>query len=97
MNDSINTGIFPAIWKQRKVIPTFKKGARSDPMNYRPVCQMSVLGKLLELIILKQVEPFIDSCLPDQMHGFRNNKGTESALVTLLDQIKELKSRSAGL
>ena len=40
------------------------------------------------------MDPFIDSCLPDQMHGFRNNKGTESALVSLLDQIKELKSRN---
>ena len=66
-------------------------------MNYRPVCQMSVLGKLLELIILKQVEPFINSCLPEQMHGFRNKKGTESALVTVLDQIKELKSRNQKL
>ena len=61
------------------MIPTFKKGARSDTMNYRPVCQMSVLGKLLELIILKQVEPFIDSCHTEEMHGFRNNKGTELA------------------
>ena len=49
---------------------------------------------LLELLILRQVEPYIDSCLPDVMHGFRNNKSTETALVSVLDQIKDLKSRN---
>jgi hypothetical protein len=34
---SIDTGIVPADWRRARVVPIYKKGARGDPGNYRPV------------------------------------------------------------
>ena len=85
--------MFPSIWKKGNILPIHKKGLKSEPSNYRPVCLMSNLGKLLELIILRKVDLHIEHALPSNMHGFRRNKGTESALVSFLDNIKDLKGK----
>jgi len=34
---SFQTGIFPDMMKQAKIIPLFKKGDRQDIHNYRPI------------------------------------------------------------
>ena len=93
-NVSLETGIFPSLWKQGNVIPIHKKESRLDPNNYRPVSLMSNLGKLLELLVLRKIELNIDQILAPEMHGFRNNRGTETALVSLLDKVKDLKCKN---
>ncbi|MFN9999698.1 MAG: hypothetical protein ACK559_01090, partial [bacterium] len=50
-NKSIRTGEIPEDWKHAHVTPIFKKGAKSDPGNYRPVSLTSVCCKILESII----------------------------------------------
>ena len=35
--DSINTGIVPLKWRNANVCAVFKKGKKSDPVNYRPI------------------------------------------------------------
>jgi len=34
---SIQTGKLPSQWKKAWITPVFKKGARAEPTNYRPV------------------------------------------------------------
>ena len=48
---SLNEGHIPSDWKSSIVIPIFKKGARYDPLNYRPISMTSVCRKVLERII----------------------------------------------
>ena len=36
-NTSLNDGIVPEDWRRANVTPIYKKGAKSDPSNYRPV------------------------------------------------------------
>ena len=93
-NISLETGTFPSIWKQGNVIPIHKKDSRLNPSNYRHVSLMSNLGKLLELLVLRKIERNIDHSLPPEkkkLKGFRRDRGTETALVSLMDKIKELK------
>ena len=52
-NRSLSEGLFPESWKKAIVTPLFKKGDKSLPSNYRPVCLFSSCGKILERIILK--------------------------------------------
>ena len=88
INKSIASGIFPSIWKIGKVCPVPKKGSSTSMSNFRPVCLSSNIGKVVEAVIRSKVTSEIDQRLPQNMFGFRKNKSTSDALVTLLDKIR---------
>ena len=48
---SINTEIFPQEWKESRVSPVYKSGARNDPSNYRPISVIPVIAKIFEKIV----------------------------------------------
>ena len=90
VNKSIESGVFPTIWKSARVLPVHKNGSKTSAENYRPICLSSNLGKLLELIIGKQINSALENILPENSFGFRCGKGTEQALVHLLDNARKL-------
>ena len=47
VNKSLITGEFPCSWKEAKVKPVFKSGAKDDKNNHRPI---SILPTVLNLI-----------------------------------------------
>jgi len=47
-NMFVQTEELPEVWKCASVTPVFKKGAPSDPANYRPISFTSVACKLVE-------------------------------------------------
>lgn len=93
-NKCIQEGLFPRSWRCAKVVPVYKgKGGKSCVDNYRPVGLTSVLGKLVEGLIGKQMEGWLDPLLPDAMFGFRKSRGTADAIVSLTDDIKKQRSK----
>ena len=48
VNKSILSGEFPSSWKEAKVKPLFKSGAKDDVNNYRPISILPTLSKLIE-------------------------------------------------
>ena len=50
-DSTIKAGKIPTKWKTAEVRPIFKKGAKSDPGNYRPVSLTSVICKVFETFI----------------------------------------------
>ena len=48
INCSIETGMFPDLWKHARVLPLHKSGSRSDPDNYRPISILCSLSKIIE-------------------------------------------------
>ena len=50
INISLEQGRFPKDRKHAKIIPLYKKGSRSDPVNYGPVSILSVTSKILEKV-----------------------------------------------
>ena len=57
---SISTGIFPTEWKLARVIPTFKKGKKNDPKNYRPISIIPTVAKIFEKIIYDQLCEYLN-------------------------------------
>ena len=70
---SLSHGVIPKSWKRAAIIPIYKSGDKTVPSNYRPISLTSVICKVLERIIRKQVFSFLDQkgCLNSTQHGFR--------------------------
>ncbi|KFU94790.1 hypothetical protein M959_07392, partial [Chaetura pelagica] len=49
------TGEVPMDWRVANVTPSYKKGRKEDPANYRPVSLASVPGKVMKQIILSVI------------------------------------------
>ena len=89
---SIQTGKLPSQWKKAMITPVFKKGARAEPANYRPVSLTSIACKMLEHIYCSHLHRHIDTnILGEANHGFRAKHSTETQLlVTSHDLLKHL-------
>ena len=57
---SLSHGVIPKSWKRAAIIPIYKSGDKTVPSNYRPISLTSVICKVLERIIRKQVFSFLD-------------------------------------
>ena len=90
---SLNSGIVPLDWSHAFVTPIHKKGARSDPTNYRSISLTSISCKLLEHILASHVMQHLDhhNLLTPFQHGFRQNHSCETQLIiTIHDLAKAL-------
>ena len=88
-NDLIIKSEMPESLKVSIVSPIPKVDNPKTPEEYRPVNNLPVLEKFIESIILDQMNEFLDSnrIISNTQHGFRANHCTETALITLTDNI----------
>ena len=70
-------------WKLANVTPIFKKGAKDNPSNYRPISLTSVVGKMLESIIADEIVEFLETnnLLLNSQHGFRHKRSCVTNLL----------------
>ena len=92
LNLSQCRGEFPEIFKLTKLIPVAKTG--KDPTqasSYRPVSNLSIVGKLLESAVLDQLDEHItlNNLINKDQHGGRTGHSTTTCLGELLEDIKE--------
>lgn len=90
--NSFNEGVVPVDWKLANISPIFKKGAKNDPSNYRPVSLTSQVGKLMERVVKRELVEFLEGngLIRDSQHGFR---GGRSCLTNLLEFVEEVSLR----
>ena len=84
INLSMSEGEVPDELKMAKVKPLFKKNDRLKPENYRPVSILSIVSKVLEKAVHKQLEKFLIS----NNLLFEFQYSTDSCLIHLIDHIK---------
>ena len=81
MQNSFQTHAPPEIWL--KVVPIFNKRNELDPNNYRPISLLSVVSKIMEHIIDKQLTPFRlrNNIIPPNQHGFPPGRSISANLL----------------
>ena len=82
-NQSISTGIVPTEWKLARVTPIFKKGARQDVNNYRPISIIPVVAKIFERTLYNQLYEYlnVNDLLANCQSGFRSIHSTLTSLL----------------
>ena len=90
-NGCLDLGVFPTRWKVGNIIaiPKGPDRDRSSPKSYRPICLLSMVGKLLERLMAVRLAPLLlDHRLSsDRQYGFRPGKSTEDAIVKLREVV----------
>ncbi|KAL5258599.1 hypothetical protein ACHWQZ_G009170 [Mnemiopsis leidyi] len=84
------TGTLPDIWKSASVVALFKKGTKSDPLNYRPVSLTCILCKVYEKLVREHLLDFLEERISKHQHGFVKGKSCLSNLLETFDNILNL-------
>ena len=89
---SLSSSLIPTSFKETAIIPVFKSGDKSLPSNYRPISLPSVLSKVIDTIIRKQVLTLLShrGYLNNTQHGFRSGRSCLSALLDVYDNIMHM-------
>ena len=83
---TLNTEQVPKDWTKACVTPIFKKGKKTDPINYRPISLTCILCKVIEHGVASILSKHVDcnKILYDLQHGFREKRSCETHLYILL-------------
>ena len=90
MNHSITTGSFNKLWKLSTIVPLQKKvGSNTSLTNYRPVNNLPFLSKIVEKVILEQLQSHIDEhqLLTSRLCAYRPGYSTESVILKITNDV----------
>ncbi|KAL7294840.1 hypothetical protein TKK_0011768 [Trichogramma kaykai] len=89
-NASLQSGVFPSLWKSALVRPLAKRKPPLDVGHLRPISLLCAASKLLEYVALKQMKAFISErgILDDHQSGFREHHSTHTALIDMVDGVR---------
>ena len=90
INKSFLSGTFPNVFKIAKVVPIFKAESRILCSNYRPISLLSNIGKIIEKLMHKRLNVFLEKkqIYYNFQFGFRSNLSTNNALLSAVESIQ---------
>lgn len=95
-NGCLQWGVFPSIWKEGslRVLLKGEDKDEKDPKSYRPICLLSVVGKLFEKLIKLRLSDtsLAPGRISDRQFGFMPGRSTEDAVV----ELRRMVSSSGG-
>lgn len=88
-NRIIGEGIYPHFWKHANVTPVPKGGGSEcrTVNDFRPISFLPCMSKILEGILADRIVGMLEDLVPNEVHGFRPGRGTESLLLELEDEL----------
>ena len=86
-NLSIQKCVFPEIWKCAKITSLYKRGAKEEVENYRPISVLSCVSKVIERHVHDCLYQFLDNhvLLFAGQSGFRPRRSCVTAFTHLID------------
>ena len=84
VNQSLQSGVFPDVWKEVLVTPTLKKcGSELAFKNFRPISNLQFVSKLVERAAADQLQSHLvkNNVFPTLQSAYRPNHSTETALL----------------
>ena len=84
-------GVVPSTLKSAYIMPILKKSDLDplDAKSYRPISNLSVVSKLLERLVSRQLVAYLtdNDLFPDLQSAYRANHSTETAVLRVLSDI----------
>ena len=88
---SLQHGVVPSLMKAAYITPILKKSDMdsTDAKSYRQISNVSVVSKLLERLVVKQLMNYLhdNHLLPDRQSAYRAFHSTETAVLRVLSDI----------
>ena len=88
---SFNEGSFPKKFKRAQVTPLLKKDNLdpSQPVNYRPISNLSTISKIIEKLFLSRIRAHVESIpgLHTFQSAYRKYHNTETAILKILNDV----------
>ena len=80
---------FPDALKVAKVVPIFKKGAKENPANYRPISVLPLISKILEKAVNNRLVNYFNKhdLFYKHQYGFRKRHSAKLSLINLLSRL----------
>jgi hypothetical protein len=69
-------------WKLSITVPMYKKGEKLDRSNYRGISLLSTTYKILSIILLARLTPYVNEVIGDHECGFCRNRSTMDQFST---------------
>lgn len=80
-------GSYSEHWKTSYVTSIPKKGNLTDANNYRPISITSILSKMFEDLVTKNISPLFNNIFCDSQHGFRKNHSFNTNLISFYNNV----------
>jgi len=80
----------PTDWTRGVIFPIYKDGDKRDPLNYRGITLLSIVGKIYAQIINERLIRWCEKnkVLVEEQGGFRPGRGCPDQLFTLVEVLK---------
>ena len=73
----------PEEWKESIIVPTHKKGNKTDCNNYRGISLLPATYKILSKILLSRLIPYAEEIIGDHQCGLRRNRSTTGHIFSI--------------
>ena len=95
---SLSKGEVPRDWKRANIVPIFKGGSKDNPLNYRPVSLISVVGKICESVVKNAWMRYLEgnNVLNNGQYGFRRGSSCSANLLSYYSRVIEVVQERNG-